>query len=259
VSDLPPVPQAQIDQKWFEVSEALDALVRRLDRRDEWQVESRSSLSGDDAAASPYHVSHAVVQCLFTGVQHMHALKTLIVDAQALHLGPPWTLARTAVENLATAYWILHPSNRKERVARTLRWHYRNLRDQEEALRPVMPKFDPLSVRIAKLRRAVEANGLDLRDIKKGYTSTGVVRYLDEHVRGRGDLLLWRIGSGMAHGRPWAYLGLSDQEISPAADDDAVHVRMTDDVSRVLLPILRAVHVTEDLLILLEQRRTAHI
>jgi hypothetical protein len=256
----PDIPKETIDRKWHEIAELLDVLADRMASENEWPVEPRSSLRGDDRAAKPYHVSHAVISCLFTGIQHLHALKTLIVDAQVLHTGPPWSLARTAIENLATGFWILHPTSRQERVTRTLRWHYRNLRDQEEALRPIMPAFDPPEARIQKLSRVATGNSIEMKAVTAGYASTGVIKYLDQHLSGRGDLtFLWRVGSGMAHGRPWANLGVSDREVSPTPDEEVVDVRLSDDVGRVLLPVLRGLHVTQELLRLLDQRRRAQI
>ncbi|MCC7128518.1 MAG: hypothetical protein IT192_06865 [Microbacteriaceae bacterium] len=249
-----------INAKWAEVAMLLDVLAKRIDSKNEWPVEKRSSLGGDDRAINPYFVSHAVISCLFTGIQHLHAIKTLVIDARALHTGPPWSLGRAALENLATAYWILNPSSRRERVIRTLRWHYQNLRDQEQAVRPIQPEFDSIEIRKARLSKAASANSIEMSELSAGYRSTTVIKYLDQHFSGKGDLLLlWRIGSGMAHGRPWANLGVSDQEVSPTENDDVVHVRLSDDLSRVLLPVLRGIHVTQEVLRVLDQRRMAQI
>ena len=59
--------------------------------------------------------------------------------------------------------------------------------------------------------------GIDPKVATRRYHSTAAVTYAEEHARSRdGDrlhvLLPWQLGSGFAHGRPWANLGASEKE-----------------------------------------------
>lgn len=81
-----------------------------------------SSLAVDDAALNPFQLSHAVVSALSTAVDHMHALRSLIADAHVVYPCATFTLLRAALENAATAVWLLTPpDHRDQRVLRRLR------------------------------------------------------------------------------------------------------------------------------------------
>ncbi|HEY3547380.1 MAG TPA: hypothetical protein VGK17_15005 [Propionicimonas sp.] len=254
----------QIQAKWHEVADILDILATRVgNSADEWPIEPRSSLAGDDLKSSPYRVSHAVISCLTTGVLHLHAIKTLVIDAEKLHTGVPWTLARAAIENLAVGYWMLQPASRAERITRVLQWHRQNFVDLDKATQGIrqIPKTTSLEEKINKLYAVGEPNGIDAKTINKGYQSTPVVKYFDEHLTpGENHVLfLWQAGSGAAHGRPWFSLGINEREIVDAGEEGVVLVKLSETLDRVLLPTLSGVHMVEDLLRLLDQRRRAMI
>ena len=69
-----------------------------------------------------------------------------------------------------------------------------------------------------------------------------------------GVLLAWRLCSGFAHGRPWAFLGVLEQERVTVADSDVLEVRLTNDFARSLYPVLAGMHLTEVVLRLQQQR-----
>jgi hypothetical protein len=77
----------------------------------------------------PLHLSHAVSHLTSVAVDHLHALRALVVDAQALHNSAPYTLARSAIEAGATALWLLHPPQRDVRVVRRMRHAAQDTRD----------------------------------------------------------------------------------------------------------------------------------
>jgi hypothetical protein len=133
--DMPRVAEAEAAAKWKEMSPLLDRLMQRTDDRAEFLISAGSSLFGDDRASDPFQVSHAVRLCMTVGIDHLHAAKVLVVDQGVLHTAAPASLARGALENLATAYWILRPDDRNERVERTLRWHAKNRKDAHQAVK----------------------------------------------------------------------------------------------------------------------------
>lgn len=226
-------------------------------------IEPRSSLAGDDSKSAPYQVSHAVTSCLATGILHLHAIKSLVIDAEKLHADVCWTLARAAIENLAVGYWLLRPQRRTDRITRVLQWHYRNFVDQDRATNGIgeIPKTLSLEERIDKLKVVGERNSIDVKTIRKGYQSTPVVRHYDEQLTpGENHVLfLWQAGSGAAHGRPWFSFGISEREIEDVAEEGVVLVKFSDTLDRALLPTLRGVLMVQNLLTLLEQRRQAMI
>jgi len=171
----PPLSEMQAMAKWLEVAPLLDRLLERIDTEDEFPVSPRSSLAGD-ADADPYQVSHAVRLCI-TAADHLHAVKVLIIDQRVIHVAAPATLARGALENLAAAFWILHPP-RNERVTRALRWHDPSVKDTNMAVSgPDLPGSRPLEVRLAQLDAVATRRSLDASLIRRGYTSTAVMTY----------------------------------------------------------------------------------
>lgn len=249
--------EEQVSAKWLEIASLIDRLNDRTDDKDDFAVLARSPLARDDEWADPYQVSHAVKACIVAGVDHLHAVKVLIIDAQKLHVAAPASLVRGALENMATAYWILHPSSRAERVTRCLRWHWKNATDQHRALEPLkLPDYRPQEQRLARILEIAGCNaGIDVAAVKRGYTSTAAVTYADAHVDSRlGVLLPWQLCSGFAHGRPWASLSFSEREEHPTGDPNVMAVRFSTDLMRALYLVWEAMNLTQDLLKLHEQR-----
>lgn len=258
------VTEAQAWEKWQEIGGLIDVLVRRSKTPGEWSPTAGSSLAGDDRASHPYQVSHAVTQCLVAAIDHAHAVKSLVVDHQVLHTAAPASLARGFLESMATAFWLLHPSQRSERVARAMKWHVRNIHDQAEALGGAStlpaPRRTP-GDRVAQAVAIGKAAGVTDSDyIRRGYRPGHAVEYADREagLQGIGVLFSWRLCSGFAHGRPWAYLGVLEQQRLDTADPGVLDVRMTNDLARSLYPVLTGMHLTE-VVLKLHHRRAAPV
>jgi hypothetical protein len=261
----PVVNEEQAWAKWQEVGNLIDVLARRADSLDGWKHAAGSSLAGDDRASQPYQVSHAVVQCLTAGVDHAQAVKSLVVDHGELHTAAPGSLSRGFIENIATAYWILHPSSRQERVARSMKWHVKNATDRRDAVRGLQANADTESERerVAtrdQVRRMVsiarDIGVADLDYVRRGYRSSEAVEYADvaPGLRGLGVMFAWQMCSGFAHGRPWASLAMLDQEVQDTTDPGVVFIRLTNDLSRALYPVMIGMHLTQAVAQLHQQR-----
>ena len=246
--------------KWQEVGRLIDALVARSDLRGEWVPQPGSSLAGDDRASDPYQVSHAVAQCLMAAIDHAHAVKSLVVEHQMLHAAAPASLARGFIESMATAFWLLHGPSRVERVGRAMKWHVRNVHDQAEAVGDIVSLTQSGRSPSERIRRVVDiATAAGVEDqayIERGYRPGQAVAYADREagLSGIGVLFSWRLCSGVAHGRPWAFLGMLEQERVTTAGSDVLDVRLTNDFARSLYPVLTGMHLTEVVLKLHKQR-----
>lgn len=248
-------------EKWHEIAPLIDRMQKRTNTADEFAVGTGSSLFGDDAASDPYHTSHAVQMCLTAAVDHLHAVKTLILGAGVVHVAAPASLARGALETLAAAFWILHPTQRDVRVERTLRWQAKNFKDSEAATANLgLPNHVNLEDKLKKIDAVTARRGLNTTTTRKAYTSTETVVYAENHIPTEripfGVVLPWRICSGFAHGRPWAYLGVSDRE-TQAGDGNIVGVRLTSSMAKSLYPSLAALHLMEELLRVQRDRSAA--
>lgn len=245
---------------WQKLAPLLDRMMERVGTKGEFPVSTGSSLAGDDAAANPYQVSHVIRMCLTAATDHLHAVKVLIVEQHVVHVAAPASLARAALETLAAAYWVLQPSLRDERIARSLRWHAQNMKDQEKAIGHLaLPGNMPIAPKLAKLDAVAAKRSLDTKVIRKGYSSTETVRFAEANAPDLtlGVVLPWRICSGFAHGRPWAYLGISDLDVLATGENDVVGVQLTSNLAKALYPPLAAVQLLERLLHLYERRSGA--
>jgi len=252
-----PLDDQAIRDKWLKSAPLIERMMERVGTEGEFPVEAGSSLSGDDKASSPYQLSHGLRMCLAAGVDHLHAVKVLVVDNEILHVGATSSLARGALENFSTAYWILGPDSRNERVARMLRWYAKNFKDSAKATDPLkLPGTKALTEKLEQLYVVGRTRGSPDKTIYGTFTSTDAVTYTEKTAPNLplGVVLPWQLCSGFAHGRPWAYLGVPNREEFPVPNSDIVNVRMTSSLGTALYPNLAALQLLERFLQLYEQR-----
>ena len=144
-------------------------LLRVFDRVNSWRgrmqdrpahVAAGSSLMADDEATHPYLISQSVHGALISAVDHLDALRTLVQDAHVVHGRATFTLLRAALENSATAVWLLAPGSRDERVLRRLRLQWADFLDRETAERLFVAEPEPSRAdRKAELHGMARARG----------------------------------------------------------------------------------------------------
>lgn len=254
------IDESQVQAKWLELAPLIDRMMQRVGTRGEFPVGEGSSLLGDDRASDPYHVSHVIRQCLNAGVDHLHAVKVIVVDAGLLHVASPSSLARGALENLATAYWVLGPSRRVDRIERALRWYAKNFKDQHNALGPIGQSTEAKrEAKMAKLDVIATKSRIATGTVRRAYTSTEAVKYAETTAPGAdlGVLLPWQVCSGFAHGRPWAYLGVSDREEESTETPGVMQLHLTSSMAMALYPTLAAMRLLQELLRLYQRRAGA--
>jgi hypothetical protein len=188
-------------------------------------------------ASNPFEVSHAALYSITVAVDHLHSLRMLVQEAKSLHLFAPYTLNRAAVEAAATAVWLAAPRRRDERIRRRLKLQTQNARDSDSvAVRAGLPS--ELQDRHRRIREiAGRRPNLDPNDI------VGTPPGMETIVRDAGTdcavgadtaLVVWKVCSGITHGRMWAGINLSDrEELTRVGDIAGVH--MTPAAGRVAL------------------------
>ncbi|MCV7278661.1 hypothetical protein H7J88_03230 [Mycolicibacterium flavescens] len=248
----------KIDALWGKFATDVDRMMERVNDSTDFAVSPGSSLAGDDRASDPYQVSHAVQMCIVAGVDHLHAMKSLLFDLNVLHSAAPFTLVRGALEIFASAFWILHPTGRSTRIERVLRWYAKNFHDQHPALQSLsLSDVAQRDAKYARLAQIGSGRGIPENRISAGYQSTEAVQYADMHARTAKPLLSWRMCSGYAHGRPWVYLGMADEDMfEETGDPDVLMTRVTSDPGKLLYPSLHAQWLMRDVVDLVERRAT---
>src|SRR4051794_35524272 len=102
------------------VALALDDLFAKIRK---WQERSLkvlpeeqpgSDLLADDEATAYVQTSHIVQAHVAYAVDHLNALRALIVDAELIPMGAGFTLIRAAIENACAVVWLLGPDERRD-------------------------------------------------------------------------------------------------------------------------------------------------
>ncbi|MDT5076787.1 MAG: hypothetical protein QOJ80_1424 [Mycobacterium sp.] len=70
----------KLDALWATFASDVDRMMDRINDPMDFAVSSGSSLAGDDRASDPYQVPHAEQMCIVAGVDHLHAVKSLLID-----------------------------------------------------------------------------------------------------------------------------------------------------------------------------------
>ena len=241
------------------IANGTNRVTERVGDPNEFSVSPGSSLFGDDEHSDPYQLSHAVQMCLVARIDHLHTAKSHLLDFHVLPAASLFSLVRGALENFGAAYWMLGPKGRDERITRSLRWHAKNFKDQKTAMEPFgKAEATTLDVKLAKLYAVADRRGIATAAVRGGYTSTEALEYSGEMSSRCDPLFAWRLCSGYAHGRPWAYLGSADQEQFETTDPDVVKLKLTGNQSRVLYPAQQAYHLMVDVGELQQRRAKTH-
>lgn len=220
-----------------------DQWAAAVDRVSEVQAGSR--LAEDDRLTHPYDLSHSVAVSIGSSRDHLHALRTLIVDAHALHMAAPFTLARAALENAAQALWLTSPADQETRLLRRFQVQVRDLQERHEAGRLFgEPDRTPAGSK-ERLQRITDlAQGAGLSAAAVTARSPGWGRMVREAASAAGfedDQLeaIWRLGSGYAHGQSWSLVTAGELVRTPGQADDASmhHYRITADVPTVVIVV----------------------
>jgi hypothetical protein len=237
--------------KWVEMAALIDVLAKRVGDPADFGVDAEGSLAADDAASHPFEVSQAVRHLINASVDQLHGAKTLVHESGHAHLAVGSTLARAALENTATALWILGPDAREERLERVLRWHTRNYTDQRSTMGE--RAGDRTEENLALVRQVAESQGIDPDVVARGYKVTAPIKGAEAFTQ-IPVLFLWSIASAFAHGRPWAYRGFLQQEQVAASEDGGpVFILRPREELAIWLP-LQGIHLLGELLRLRDRR-----
>jgi len=235
------------------------------------EVEPGSPLAGDARKSPSLRVAHAAWTGVVHSVDHLHALRALLGQAQIVNLGAPYSLVRAALENAATAVWLLEPPQRPERLRRRLKlahddaWEEGNV----HALLPAKALQDKRTAqeRMVEIRALAVKLGLDPSDVAGRLSHEKIIRavakttFHDDEESTEDRLspedqaaLVWRLCSAFAHGKNWASFSWLERQITRS--EAGVHLlRLTGGVERLVTVASFPIALTTRALQLYEQRR----
>jgi hypothetical protein len=236
------------------------------------EVEPKSPLAGDARNSESLQVAHAAWAGIVHSIDHLHALRALLIQAQVLNLGAPYTLARSAMENAATAVWLLEPAQRLERLRRRLKLAHHEAWEEGELhkLLPAKALKGKRSAqeRMAAIRALAVQGGLDASAVAGRFSYEKVIKAAAKTTLREDDkpdpdklsseelaAVMWRLCSGFAHGRTWASMSWLERQV--VRTEAGVHtLQLTGgEIQRVVTVALLPCAFTTRALQLYEQRR----
>ncbi|WP_338907071.1 hypothetical protein [Streptomyces nigra] len=193
----------------------------------------RSSLATDDSPLKHYAGNHLIRTSFAAGLFHVDALRRLVTDSGQIDPSSPWTLLRGALENFATAVWLLSGKDRSERRTRALALWDEDMRNRGQHERDVQHVVTGQGKSGAERRQEIEqlATALSLTPLPSPKAGAIIEAAAKEAglnpVRVRAS---WRVASGFAHGRFWPNLRAAEARGAiPTADGYLVAMVINDD------------------------------
>lgn len=234
-------------------------MFRHLDRIEPWlqrmdpsgpheRPQERSTLSRDDKETHPHRMSHAAWHSLSHAVDHLNCLRTLLKDAQMMHMYAPYSLVRAAVENACAAVWLLAPDDRAERIRRRLRFAALDIKGGEAVKELVGTPGRPRSeeARLEELREIARRRGVDPKSAVRRVTYGEIVEAAGETMSGGKVpfVLTWKMCSAIAHGDLWATINMVNREEIPGAPPGLAHLKITANPKTLFFAVFFAVEMT---------------
>jgi len=231
------------------------------------EVEVGSALADDSRKSPTYDVGHSAWSSFVYAVDHLHAMQALSRTRRP-HPFAAFGLIHGAIDNAATAVWLLAPDDQFERLFRRLH-PYQEVHESKEALALLGPCSGP---EYPRGKRSPEGRKQEITDLSKalGINTNGAigarwtgyekivllaaaeVPNLDPNTAA----YIWRACSGFAHGRQWPAFQLLDREEVPRSPGVA-SVRFTASADQILLTSTVALHLADRALALYDERRQA--
>ncbi|SFK92947.1 hypothetical protein SAMN05216275_14183 [Streptosporangium canum] len=211
----------------FEIAESLTEHTEQQISFGLDEVGPTSSLAQDDVGMGGYKVSSLVTSSIGAAVDHVIALRSLVMKAGEVTNAAPWTLLRGVIEPSSLAVWILDDPNRAHRRERTLRVWRHDMTERSYWERTTghvpSPPGQKATDRIKQIDGIAKELGLRMQQVTERFRYSHTVRAAGTAVNMPEALARWQECSGFAHGRTWAAVRFS-QPVSAARmrDPDSV-------------------------------------
>jgi hypothetical protein len=221
----------------------LDPVTKRLGSKPA-EVQEGSELNLlDERLGHPHLLSHAVVGALVRADDQLSAIHNLVFKAGVLHPWASMTLARGALENAAVAVWLLGNVDHDERCRRVLRLAAQDLQEQRDFQAKLAETIGREDGRHADLIQQVQGTEEKRRKVLDRAGMLGLGREIVNNQvwwsglfdtvakeNAPGTLtphLLWKLLSGLTHGRSYASLVGLDYALHPTGDEQSALVEFT--------------------------------
>ena len=179
-----------------------------------------SDLASDNSQIPDWPVARLAPDLLGVAIDHMHSLRLSAGQPPEGHAEwsarAPWTLLRSSLESASQVIWMMCENDQAVRMERCLRVWYDDRRNffkaERETFRPRhKDKVDHLeewdvnefAPRVARWETPETKNRI--RQEPSFSESVAVAAEFVGAVKPNIAVIFWRVASGYAHGRPWAW------------------------------------------------------
>lgn len=219
-----------------------------------------SALAGDAAATGHDPLDMQICSLMSVAIDHLSSLKFQVVDANMVPAFAGFSLVRSAVEAVGVGLWMLGPTSRDERVLRTVQTSHESVHDAEvikcELAGVAYSRSAEEDVKDAELRAILDARaGLVGRSLTPPSLAKrlGAAQVFATTPDELSLLTLWRITSGITHGRRDIITSMVPGEVV-AQDAGVTHMAMTTSFETLSLFYIAAINYLTNLADLLRQR-----
>jgi len=201
------------------------------------EVRPGSSLMGDDNISPALPLSYYLRYLLIAAADNFSAIRSMLIKSEvgshtnlSLHPFAPYTLVRNVIECAGTGYWVLTPSSRPKRIHRHAMLELDEAKKNLSAVTQYGGSGEETYTRRVELIKAMIArypDGITWKNVTDGFSVTGALREVGtaSAFESINPLGAWQLASGMAHGKRWAGLVLSDKEpLNTGLSDDTYMV-----------------------------------
>jgi hypothetical protein len=241
----------------------MQAMVRQLATVQQWaartgeypsEVQPGSRLASDDDVLRPLHISHAAQSALVHAVDHLHCLRSVVVEAKTLHTYAPFTLVRGALENASTAVWLLQSDTSETRYLRRLQLAVKDAeyrRQVDELITTTSPAEAGTSYENRREQYLLVADRAGISRSRLNARAPGFERIVRDAGKATAigsevPLVMWKACSGIAHGQMWAGLSmLTREQVEAAVEVDVFDVRFSAPARGVLQALWVACQVVQ--------------
>lgn len=219
--------EAQIQRTLSEDFGVVSDLLESYGQDRRWPVHPNSSLALDDEATAGFDpISSQFEGLMHAAMDNLHGVKSMIVDASAIHTFAEYAMIRAGIEASVQGWWLLAPSDRKDRCTRSLRLFWKDACDGAAALEGSGAITDYKERRLTHLQSMAARLDIPFKAATTAPTSTAMLKEFGAR-HDLPSLLVWRAASGMVHGRRWSTLALSDLEHNSPPEAAMLNVKVS--------------------------------
>jgi hypothetical protein len=225
----------------------VDGWMARISSEENARPPERSPLWVDNDRSHPFETSDTVWHSLSHAVDHLNCLRTLLRDAQLIHMYAPFSLVRAALENASAAVWMLHPASRPLRITRRLRFAAADIRNGEQARElagAVGPRTE--AERLEQVRDLATAAGVDPDAAVAKVSYWAIVNEANDALapRARAVQFGWKLCSAISHGDWWPTVMDAARTEVPGGPPGVARLHITANVQTLMYVTTFAVHMT---------------